>query len=81
VIRISDLRELRELRRMTQERLAELLGTSQGTISKLERRRPPALRDLKHFVEAMGGELSLVARFPTQAVELVLGEDKPPSSR
>ena len=58
------LRELRKARRLTQVSLARELGIGQEGISRLERRSDLLLSTLRRTVEAMGGRLSLVARFP-----------------
>ena len=58
------LRELRKARRLTQASVARELGISQDAISRLEQRSDLLLSTLRRTVEAMGGTLSLVARFP-----------------
>src|SRR5690242_17622842 len=58
------LAELRQARQMTQVTLAELLETSQPEISKIERRTDVYVSTLRRYVEAMGGKLEIVARFP-----------------
>ena len=58
------LRELREARRLTQVSLARELGIGQEGVSRLEKRSDLLLSTLRRTVEAMGGKLSLVARFP-----------------
>ena len=58
------LTELRRARAMTQEQLATDLHIGQASIAKLERRTDMYLSTLRRFVEAMGGELEIVARFP-----------------
>ena len=58
------LRELRKARRFTQARVAAELGITQDGVSRLEKRSDLLLSTLRKTVEAMGGNLSLVARFP-----------------
>ncbi|MDE0131839.1 MAG: XRE family transcriptional regulator [bacterium] len=58
------LRELRRARRLTQASIGRELGTSQDAISRLEKRSDLLLSTLRRTIEAMGGSLSLVARFP-----------------
>ena len=58
------LRELRKARKLTQASVARELGISQDAISRLEQRSDLLLSTLRRTVEAMGGSLSLVARFP-----------------
>lgn len=60
------LAELRRARAMTQDQLAADLHVGQASIAKLERRADMYLSTLRRFVEAMGGELEIVARFPDQ---------------
>ena len=56
--------ELRKARQMTQMSVARQLGISQDGVSRLEQRSDLLLSTLRRTVEAMGGSLSLVARFP-----------------
>ena len=58
------LRELRKARQLTRVSVARELGVSQDAVSRLERRSDLLLSTLRRTVEAMGGTLSLVARFP-----------------
>ncbi len=69
------LQELRQARELSQEELAEVLGLNQATISKLERRTDMYLSSLRRFVEAMGGELEIMANFPEGRVRIQLFED------
>lgn len=64
------LQALRKARELTQERMAELLGVGQDSISQLENRTDMLLSTLRSYVEAMGGSLDLIVRFP----------DRPPVS-
>lgn len=56
---------------MTQESIAEALDMTQGEVSRLERRADLYVSTLRRFVEAMGGSLELVARFPNGDAELI----------
>ena len=58
------LRELRKARQLTQARVAAELGISQDGVSRLEQRSDLLLSTLRKTVEAMGGNLSLIAKFP-----------------
>ena len=58
------LRELRKARKLTQVSVARELGISQDGVSRLEQRSDLLLSTLRRTVEAMGGRLSLIARFP-----------------
>jgi DNA-binding transcriptional regulator YiaG len=66
------LQRLREHCEISQEALAEILQVSQATVSKMERREDVLLSTLRSFVEALGGRLQLVAKFPTETIELSL---------
>ena len=61
---LTTLRDLRQAVAQTQEELAVTLGVGQDTISRLEKRSDMLLSTLRRYVEAMGGKLELVARFP-----------------
>ena len=71
---VADEMTLRELR---QARVAGELGISQNSISRLEMRRDILLSTLRRTVGAMGGDLSLIVRFPDRPpVELAgIAED------
>ncbi len=58
------LQELRHARKLTQVRMARVLGIGQDGVSKLEKRADLMISTLRKTVEAMGGSLSLVAEFP-----------------
>lgn len=62
------LQELRQARQLTQEALARTLRSQQALVSKLERRADMYLSSLRSYIEAMGGELEIIARFPDGAV-------------
>jgi transcriptional regulator with XRE-family HTH domain len=62
--------ELRKARELSQEELAATLGVNQATISKLERRTDMYISTMRRFVDAMGGELQITARFPEGVVAI-----------
>lgn len=64
------LHELRQARGLSQQTLAETLHVQQPAIAKLEKRTDMYLSTLRHHIEAMGGELEVVARFPDGAVKI-----------
>lgn len=55
------LRELRHARKLTQVRMAKKLGITQDSVSRLEQRSDLLLSTLRKTIEAMGGNLSLLA--------------------
>jgi len=69
---LMPLQQIRNARRMTQTRLAELLEMDQGNISKLEQRTDMYLSTLRSYVEAMGGALEIRAVFPEGDVKIDL---------
>jgi transcriptional regulator with XRE-family HTH domain len=64
------LHELRRARQLSQEQLAEELGATQPEISKIEHRTDMYVSTLRRFVEAMGGQLEITARFPDGTVQI-----------
>jgi hypothetical protein len=46
------------------------MSTSRSSISRLERESEVHLRELLRYVEALGGELDITARFPEGDVPL-----------
>ena len=61
------LRDLRKALEQTQAGIAKKLGVRQDTVSRYETQSDLLLSTLQNYVEAMGGELSLVAEFPRRA--------------
>jgi len=61
IVEEMTLRELRRARKLTQVRMAKALGINQDSVSRLEKRSDLLLSTLRKTVEAMGGNLSLVA--------------------
>lgn len=60
------MQDLRKAMNRTQVELARTLNVGQDTVSRYEQRSDMLLSTLKDYVEAMGGELDLVARFPNR---------------
>ena len=69
------LQQLRQAQKKTQVELARTLGIAQKQISKIEDRTDMHLSTLRRQVEAMGGTLELVARFPNRAPVTLAGLD------
>lgn len=77
-LREISLKRLREMRRITQEELARILSIQQASVSKAESRGDIRLSTLFKFIEALGGKLELVARFPEFDVKInPLGDASP----
>jgi DNA-binding XRE family transcriptional regulator len=67
----ADLRALREAAGLTQEEIAEKVDVDQSQISRLERQGADTrLSILKRYVEALGGELQIVATLRGKSVRL-----------
>ena len=64
------LNELRQARGLSQKMLAEVLHVQQPSIAKLEKRTDMYISTLRSQIEAMGGELEVVACFPEGNVKI-----------
>jgi transcriptional regulator with XRE-family HTH domain len=58
------LAELRKFVGLTQEELADALGIKQPSLSKLENQDDMQISTLRRVIEALGGELEIVAHLP-----------------
>ena len=63
MIDVMALAELRQLRELSQNEVAETLGMSQPRVSKIERQEDLYLSTLAEYVRALGGELEVAAVF------------------
>ena len=71
IAELATLREIRKEQNITQAALAEELGIGQDGVSRLERRNDALVSTIRRAVEAMGGDLHIVAEFPDRGrVEL-----------
>jgi hypothetical protein len=77
----ATLRQLREARERSQEEVARKLHIQQAAVSKLERRTDMYLSTLRGYIEAMGGKLEFIARFPNRAVRISQFEALDPNGR
>jgi transcriptional regulator with XRE-family HTH domain len=68
-MRIDEMRlhELRRALKLSQQTLARRLKTGQAQISRLEQRTDLFVSTLRRYVEALGGQLEIVASFPEGA--------------
>src|ERR1035437_4935801 len=64
------LNELRQARGLSQKMLADVLHVQQPAIAKIEKRTDMYLSTLRSHIEAMGGQLEVVARFPDGVVKI-----------
>lgn len=76
------LRDLRKARELTQIALAKELGVEQAAVSQLENRADMLVSTLQEYVRGLGGDLSIVAKFPdSPAVELKCFADFAPQTK
>jgi transcriptional regulator with XRE-family HTH domain len=65
------LQELRQgITKFSQDDIAEMLRVTQGYVSKLERQDDMLLSNLYAYVEALGGEVEIRAKFSDQEVQI-----------
>lgn len=57
------LKHLRKARHLTQVQMARALNLGQDSISKLESRSDLLISTLQSYIEAMGGQLKIIAEF------------------
>jgi predicted transcriptional regulator len=65
-----DLAEVRRALKLSQDEIAQTLQIGQGSVAKIEKRADMYVSTLRRFIEAMGGELEIVARFPDYSVKI-----------
>lgn len=71
----ATLAELRRARGLTQVQLAKTLNLSQPQVSRVEHQADVLLSTIRSYVEALGGEVVVTARFPEQEpVEVTFDE-------
>lgn len=64
------LAEMRQAVGMTQEELAAAMGIKQPTLSRLEAQGDMQISTLRRLVEALGGQLEIIAHLPGGAVRV-----------
>jgi transcriptional regulator with XRE-family HTH domain len=65
-----DLADVRRALKLSQEEIGQILQVGQGSVAKIEKRADMYVSTLRRFIEAMGGELEIVARFADHAVKI-----------
>lgn len=65
-----DLAEVRRALKLSQDEIAQTLQIGQGSVAKIEKRADMYVSTLRRFIEAMGGELEITARFPDHTVKI-----------
>jgi len=68
-----NLREMRRLRKLTQTRLSKKLKIGQEGVSRIEMRSDLYLSTLRSYVEGVGGELTLMVKFPDRPPVILTG--------
>jgi DNA-binding XRE family transcriptional regulator len=71
------LAEIRRTAGLTQGQLAQSLGIKQPTLSQLESQDDMQISTLRRIVEALDGELEIIATLPTGRVTLSQFRDPP----
>jgi len=64
------LSEIRKMAGHSQQELADALGIKQPSLSKLENQSDIQVSTLQRLVEALGGKLEIIARFPSAEVRI-----------
>lgn len=64
------LSEVRQLTGKSQQQVADALGIKQPSLSKLENQADMHISTLQKIVAALGGELEVLAKFPTGTVRI-----------
>lgn len=67
---IMTLRELREASGKTQTEIAEMALTTQAQLSRIEARTDHRLSTIRKYIEALGGELEVVAKIEGKRIFL-----------
>lgn len=65
-----DLAEVRRALKLSQDEIAQTLQIGQGSVAKMEKRTDMYVSTVRRFIEAMGGELEIVARFADHTVKI-----------
>jgi DNA-binding XRE family transcriptional regulator len=63
---VESLRELRNAAGKAQADIAAALNIKQPSVSKIEKQADMYISTLRSYIEAIGGELELVVRFPSR---------------
>ena len=64
------LAELRQARQFTQQQIAESLKIKQASVSKMESQTDMYISTIRKYIEAMGGELEIIAKFPEGSIRV-----------
>jgi len=64
-----ELAEVRRALKLSQEEIGQT-PINLGSVARIEKRTDMNVGTLRQFIEAMGGELEIVARFPDHVVKI-----------
>ena len=64
------LAEIRKFVGLTQEEVASAMGVSQPALSKLENQDDMQLGTLRRLIEALGGQLEIIAHLPRADIRI-----------
>ncbi len=70
MLRRMALRDLRQTQQVSQEKLAKKLSLKQANISRLENQTDMYVSTLENYIQAIGGKLDMVAKFPEGDIHL-----------
>lgn len=75
ILKEKVLRKLRTDQGLSQKAVADAMGIGQDSVSRLERRGDCLVSTMRDYVEAVGGQLRLVADFPGVGPVEIVAED------
>ena len=64
------LSEIRKFMGLTQEEVAATLGVTQPSLSKLENQDDMQISTLRRVIEALGGQLEIIAHLPSGDIRI-----------
>jgi transcriptional regulator with XRE-family HTH domain len=70
------LSEIRQWTGKSQQQVAEAIGIRQPSLSKLEKQSDMQISTLQRIIDALGGKLEVIARFPNGVVKIDQFEKK-----
>lgn len=74
------LTEVRSQMGITQAQLAASMGVEQSTISRMESQSDMQISTLRRIIEALGGELELIAHLPDRDISITPHPPKKPKA-
>jgi len=69
-LKTMPLAELRQARQLTQKQIAQNLKIKQASVSKMETQTDMYISTMRKYIEAMGGKLDIIAKFPEGDVKV-----------